>query len=168
MDFPLLEICHDELGEVWAEKYFHHGQLKCPGCGAAKGSAGIAGYTKRSHVVQYRCRQCRGVYTVYSGTVFAHKQLRPAQAVLLLRGICKGESTASLARELGVTYDTVLAVRRAIHRNAQTLQPTKPLPDDVTETDEMFQNAGEKRRKTWRSCRSPALSSQQATGAWHL
>ena len=168
MDFPVLEICHDELGEIWVEKYFHHGQLKCPGCGAAKDRAGIAGYTKRSHVVQYRCRPCRGVYTVYSGTVFAHKQLRPAQAVLLLRGICKGESTASLARELGVKYDTVLAVRRAIHRNAQTLQSTKPLPEDVTETDEMFQNAGEKRRKTWGSGRSPALAGQPATRAWHL
>jgi transposase-like protein len=168
MDFPLLEVCDDELGEVWAEKHFHHGRLRCPGCGVEKRNAGIEGYTKRSHVVQYRCRKCRRVYTVYYGTVFAHKQIRPAQAVLLLRGICKGEATASLARELGVKYDTVLALRRAIHRNAQTLQSTKPLPDDVTETDEMFQNAGEKRQKTWGSCRSPARSGQQATRARHL
>ena len=87
MDFPLLEICDDELGEVWAEQYFHHGRLRCPACGAEKRNAGIEGYTKRSHVVQYRCRQCRRVYTVDHSTVFAHKQLRPAQAVLLLRGI---------------------------------------------------------------------------------
>lgn len=86
--------------------------------------------------------------SVYHGTVFAHKQIRPAQAVLLLRGICKGESTASLARELELKYDTVLALRRAIHTNAQTLQSREPLPDRVTETDELFQNAGEKRRKT--------------------
>ena len=59
---------------------------------------------------------------MYQGTVFAHKQIRPAQAVLLLRGTGKGESTASLARELGVKYDPVLALRRAIHTNAQTLQ----------------------------------------------
>jgi transposase-like protein len=158
MDFPLLEICEDELGEVWAEQHFHHGLLRCPGCGADKRRAGIEGYTKRGHVVQYRCRNCRRAYTVYYGTVFAHKQIRPAQAVLWLRGICKGESTASLARELELRYDTVLALRRAIHTHAQTLQSREPLPDRVTETDELLQNAGEKRRKTWGSCRSPALA----------
>jgi transposase-like protein len=168
MDFPLLEICDDELGEVWAEKHFHQGLLRCPGCGADKRSAGIEGQTTRSQVVQYRCRDCRRVYTVYQGTVLAHKQLRPAQAVLLLRGICKGESTASLARELELKYDTVLTLRRAIHTNAQTLQSTEPLPDRVTETDELFQNAGEKRGKTRGSRRPPARAGEQTPGARYL
>jgi transposase-like protein len=168
MDFPLLEICDDELGEVWAEKDFHHGRLRCPGCGAEKRNAGIEGHTKRSHVVQYRCRRCRRVYTVYHGTVFAHKQIRPAQAALLLRGICKGESTASLARELELKYDPVLALRRAIHTAVQTRQSREPLPDRVTETDDLFQNAGEKRRKTWASCRSSARSGKQTTGTRDL
>jgi hypothetical protein len=88
------------------------------------------------------------VYTVYTGTVFANKQLRPAQVILLLRGVCKGESTASLSRELGLAYDTVHHVRQALHANAIQLQPDTPLPDAITETDEMFQNAGEKGRKT--------------------
>ena len=107
MDFPLLEICDDELGELWAEKYFHQGRLKCPTCGAQKRTAWIEGRTKRSRVVKYRCRDCRRVYTVFHGTVFAYKQIRPAQAILLLRGICKGESTAGLARELELKYDAV-------------------------------------------------------------
>ena len=148
MDFPLLEICNDELGEVWAERHFHHGRLRCPGCGVGKRSAGIEGYTKRSQVVQYRCRKCRRVYRVYHGTVFAHKQIRPAQAVLLVGGICKGESTASVARDLELKDDPVLAVRRAIHPTAQPRQSREPLPDRVTETEELFQKAGEKRRKT--------------------
>lgn len=146
MDFPLLEICDDELGELWAEKYFHQGRLKCPKCGAQKRMAWIEGRTKRSRVVKYRCRDCRRVYTVFHGTVFAHKQIRPAQAILLLRGICKGEPTASLARELELKYDTVLAVRRAIQNNARSMQSKQPVRDQITETDEMFQNAGEKRR----------------------
>lgn len=146
MDFPLLEICDDELGELWAEKYFHQGRLQCPTCGAQKRTAWIEGRTKRSQVVKYRCRDCRRVYTVFHGTVFAHKQIRPAQAILLLRGICKGETTASLARELGLKYDTVLAVRRAIQKNAQTMQSKESVTDQITETDEMFQNAGEKGR----------------------
>jgi len=43
MDFPLLEICDDELGEAWAEKYFHGGRLKCPKCGTSKRQAWIEG-----------------------------------------------------------------------------------------------------------------------------
>jgi hypothetical protein len=85
------------------------------------------------------------VYTVYTGTVFAYKHLRPAQVVLFLRGLCKGESTASLSRELQLAYDTVHHLRQQLHANAIRLQPHTPLPDAVTETDEMFQNAGEKR-----------------------
>lgn len=148
MDFPLLEICDDELGEAWAEKYFHAGHLKCPKCGTSKRKAWIDGRTKRSQTIKYRCPTCRGVYTVFHGTVFAHKQIRPAQAILLLRGICKGESTAGMARELGLKYDTVLTVRRAIQTNAERIQSKTPVRDRVTETDEMFQNAGEKGRKT--------------------
>ncbi len=90
------------------------------------------------------------MYTVYTGTLFANKQLRPAQVILLLRGVCKGESTAGLSRELQVAYDTVHHLRQQLHANARRLQPNTPLPDAVTETDEMFQNAGEKRRKTQR------------------
>ncbi len=94
----------------------------------------------------YRCRQCEQTYSLYSGTVFEHRQLTPMQVVLLVRGVCKGEPTATLARELGVTRGTVHDIRKALQANAQALQPTTPLQDHETETDEMFQNAGEKRR----------------------
>jgi hypothetical protein len=74
------------------------------------------------------------------------KHFRPAQAILLLRGVCKGEPTATMAREIGVARQTVHDMRHAIQSNAEWLQPDDPLPDQRTETDEMFQNAGEKRR----------------------
>ena len=151
MDFPILEICDDELGETWLCQHFHPHGLRCPECEASVQQARVFGHTRRSRVTRYRCRRCQTVYTVYTGTVFANKQLRPAQVILLLRGVCKGESTASLSRELGVAYDTVHHLRQDLQANAIRLQPDTPLPDEVTETDEMFQNAGEKRRKTWRS-----------------
>ena len=67
------------------------------------------------------------------------------QVVLLMRGICKGESSKVLAEELGLNYGTVLTLRHEIQWKAEQAQPTTPLPDRHTETDEMFQNAGEKR-----------------------
>ena len=158
MDFPLLDICDDELGEIWLRKHFHPQGLRCPKCSARVKQARVFGQTRRSHVTRYRCRDCQMVYTVYSGTVFASKQFRPAQTILLLRGVCKGESTASVSRELQLAYDTVHHLRQQLHANAMRLQPNTPLPDAVTETDEMFQNAGEKRRKTQRSERSPTTA----------
>jgi hypothetical protein len=148
MDFPILGITDDALAEQWLRKYFHPKGLRCPNCCAGVRRARPFGQTRRSHVTQHRCRKCETVYTVYSGTVFAHKHLRPTQVILLLRGVCKGESTVSLARELQLAYDTVHHLRQEIQTNAIRLQPETPLPDAVTETDEMFQNAGEKRRKT--------------------
>jgi len=62
-----------------------------------------------------------------------------------MRGICKGESSNTLAAELELDYKTVLSLRHRIQANAEAQQPESPLPDKETETDEMFQNAGEKR-----------------------
>jgi len=87
MDFPLLDICDDELGEGWLRKYFHPGGLHCPQCGASLKHARDFGRTRRSHIVRHRCRHCQTVYTVYTGTMFANKHLRPAQVILLLRGV---------------------------------------------------------------------------------
>jgi hypothetical protein len=56
----------------------------------------------------------------------------------------KGEPANTLAHELRLNYKTVLSIRRDIQNNARRLQPTTPLPDTATETDEMFQNSGEK------------------------
>lgn len=148
MDFPILKICDDELGELWLQKYFHPQGLHCPTCAASVKHARPFGRTRRGQVTRHRCRRCETVYTVYTGTVFANKQLRPAQVILLLRGVGKGESTASLSRELRLAYDTVHHLRQQLHTNAVALPSTTPLPDAVTETDEMFQNAGEKRHKT--------------------
>ncbi len=148
MDFPLLEITDDALAEPWLHNYFHPNGLRCPRCHARVEQARRFRQSRRSHVTNYRCRQCDQGYTVYADTVFANKQLRPTQVILLLRGLCKVESTASLARELQLAYDTVHHLRQQIQTNAMRLQPKTPLPDAVTETDEMFQNAGEKRRKT--------------------
>jgi hypothetical protein len=53
----------------------------------------------------------------------------------------------SLSEELGVSRTTVHELRKRLQANAERLQPEAHLDDTHTETDEMFQNAGEKRRK---------------------
>ena len=97
-------------------------------------------------MIVYRCQRCRGIYTLYSGTIFQGRHLRPAQVVLLVRGVLKGESAASLARELGMSRTTITELRHLIQDNAAQMQSEQPLSDNVVEADEMFQNAGEKKR----------------------
>lgn len=45
---------------------------------------------------------------LYVGTIFQQTHLMPVQVVLLMRGICKGESSKVLAAELKLNYVTVL------------------------------------------------------------
>jgi transposase-like protein len=145
MDFPIVELLDDDLSTAWLLKYFHPDGLKCPHCGKVVQEAREFRKAKKSQVTVHRCNGCQGVYNLYSGTVFEGRYFRPAQAVLLLRGICKGEPAAAIAREIGVSRQTVHEVRKALQANAEQIQPQHPLPDQRTETDEMFQNAGEKK-----------------------
>lgn len=150
MDFPINHLMSEKASEEWIMAYFHPHGLRCPHCKAAWAKAREFRTTRKSQLTVYRCQACRGIYNLYSGTVFEARQLTPPQVVLLMRGILKGESTASLARELAMSRTTITELRHLIQSNAIQLQPEYALQDAVVETDEMFQNAGEKRRRAFR------------------
>lgn len=122
----------------------HPQGLRCPGCSAEKTNARVFRRSKRG-LPDYRCNACQCVYNLYSGTIFAGSRLAPAKAVLLLRGLCKGESSMTLASELKLSRTTVHSYRHKVQQNGYTMLPESALADERTETDEMFQNAGEKR-----------------------
>ena len=145
MEFPILNLLDNDLATDWLVKHFHPDGLKCPHCAARVDQARSFRKTTASHLTVYRCLVCDGVYNLYSSTVFQQKQFTPAQVVLLLRGVYQGTPTAQLAREIGLSYPTVLSIRHALQAAAQVLQPDAPLADEQTEIDEMFQNAGEKK-----------------------
>jgi predicted RNA-binding Zn-ribbon protein involved in translation (DUF1610 family) len=145
MEFPIADLLDYASSVKWIMQHFHPKGFQCPKCGAPHTQAQIFRKTKRSQLVVYRCRQCHIAYNLYSGTIFQQTHLTPMQVVLLMRGICKGESSKVLSAELKLNYVTVLTLRHAAQANAEKAQPDTPLPDQRTETDEMFQNAGEKR-----------------------
>jgi len=101
--------------------------------------------TKRSDLAVYRCQQCRGIYNLYSGTVFEGRYFTPEQTVLFIREVVQGKTTAKIARELGISRTTATEIRRKLQANAEQAQLQTPLTDLEVETDEMFQNAGEKK-----------------------
>lgn len=146
MEFPITDLLSAEQSEHWILAHFHPDGLKCPRCGAGVQAAHRFRQTKKSQLTVYRCNRCGQPYNLYSGTIFQQRHLTPQQVILLVRGVLKGEPTTTLAAELEVSYTTVLELRRDLQDNARWMQPNSPLPDAQTETDEMFQNAGEKRR----------------------
>ncbi len=129
----------------WIEEYFHPEGIKCPHCGAKFERANWFRRTKRSEIDVCRCKDCAGIYNLYSGTVFEGRYFRPEQTVLFLRSVCQGKPTAKIARELGISRTTATEVRHQLQANAEREQPQAVLNDLEVETDEMFQNAGEKR-----------------------
>jgi transposase-like protein len=145
MEFPITELLDEQRSTEWIMEHFHPDGLKCPGCSRSTEQAREYRATGRSRLTTYRCQICDAPYNLYTGTVFQQRHLRPQQVVLLMRGICKGESSKMLAQELKLNYKTVLGLRHQIQANAEQQQPNTPLPDQETETDEMFQNAGGKR-----------------------
>lgn len=145
MEFPIIQLLNQQDSEGWIEAHFHPDGLKCPRCQASVSEGQAFRRTRHSQLMTYRCKKCGQTYNLYSGTVFQQRHLRPQQVVLLIRGVLKGESSLTLAAELALNYKTVLALRRDLQANAHQLQPTSALTDTETETDEMFQNAGEKR-----------------------
>lgn len=145
MEFPITELLSPEQSEQWLLEYFHPAGMKCPWCQSSVTRANVFRVTRKSELKVYRCKDCQSIYNLYTGTVFQQRQLRPQQAVLLLRGVLKGEASEVLARELELNYGTILQLRRKIQDNAQAMQSDDPLPDFEAESDELFQNAGEKR-----------------------
>jgi transposase-like protein len=148
MDFPIIDLLDPDECESWLEKHFHPEGLICPHCQASQAEAHFFRVNRGSGLSVYRCQRCDGVYNLYSGTVFAGSQLTPLHVVLLLRGVLQGKPSNQLAREIGLTEKTVLKWRHRLQAQAEKLQPATPVPDTETESDELFQNAGEKRRGT--------------------
>ena len=148
MDFPIIDLLDENLSVTWLLKHFHPAGLKCPHCQADPSAARFFRANVGSGLPVYRCQVCDGIYHLYSGTLFEGSQLTPTQVVLLLRGFLQGQSSARLARELDLAYKTVLKWRQRVQDNASALQPATALPDSHSESDELFQNAGEKRART--------------------
>jgi hypothetical protein len=80
--------------------------------------------------------------------------------VRILQGVAQGVSTRHLAAELGLDRKHLLERRHDIQRHLAQELPDSALLDGVVETDEMYQNAGEKRRAAPRSRRSAKTSRQ--------
>jgi transposase-like protein len=156
IDFPIDELMDDTICTLWLERYLHPQGMTCPHCGS--GTRRL--FRAQGHFPAYRCRACEGYYTLLTGTIFAKTRQRPATLVLLLRGVAKGEPTARLARELGLSRKQLHTLRWRIQTQLNDTAPTETMAGTIFEADELYQNAGEKKQAASRS-RRPATAARK-------
>ena len=87
MEFPITNLLSREQSEAWLLEHFHPQGLKCTGCQAPVERANIFRVTRKSELKVYRCTDCQSIYNLYTGTSFEQQQIRPQQAVLLIRDV---------------------------------------------------------------------------------
>lgn len=119
----------------------HGGNVCCPTCKSDQKRVHSYG---RAPILLYQCKGCGKFFNLFTRTLFQGTHYACSVVVMLLRGIAQGVSTAQLSKELGLDYSNLLKLRHQMQENAYENLPIGALADRVTETDEMFQNAGEK------------------------
>jgi transposase len=143
MDFPIVDLMNEQACYEYLVGVLHPQGLGCPRCQTKEG-LGVH-RRHRAPVLDYQCGHCGCVFNAFTGTPLANTHHTPAQILLLLRGILQGVPTAQLARELKCDRKHLLELRHKLQGFVERAQEEDPpLQDDVTEADEMFQNAGEK------------------------
>jgi transposase-like protein len=164
IDFPIGEFLDDRICLIWLERHLPAEGVTCPRCGHTERRRCRA----HGHFPAYRCRVGDGDDTRLTGTVFEKTRQRPATRVLLLRGIAKGESTARLARELGLSRKQLHTLRQRIQANLNTTAPTGVMTGTAFEADARYQNAGEKKHTPSRPHGSATPAREEAQGTRHV
>lgn len=140
LDFPITDLMDEAACLAWLERHLHPDGWVCPHCGQADRR-----FFRQQAFPAFRCRACDRYYTLLTNTVFEGTRQRPTTVVLIIRGVAKGESTARLARELGLDRKRLGEIRQHLQNNLYETLPTDRLNGTAFEADELYQNAGEKK-----------------------
>lgn len=143
MRFPITELLSEQECYDFLLHTLHSDGMKCPN-GHLLPENQAPHDVSRAPIVDYRCRTCGCVYNLFTGTVWSGTHYNCATILLMMRGVSQGVPTMQLADELGRDYGTLLKRRHRIQELALENRPSEALTDQETESDELFQNAGEK------------------------
>ncbi len=167
MDFPIIDLmdrdaCYQKLLDL-----LHPQGLACPRCAAGDGHH-VHRRRPDSPVVDYRCKGCRRVFNVFTGTPWQGTHFSPATILSILRGIGPGDAHREAGPRLGLSRPRLLRLRHEIQARELAGADRSPLPDDRTEADGMYQNAGEKTGATHRPARPSKAAGEPGQGPRHL
>lgn len=92
----------------------------------------------------YKCHTCGKVFNIFTDTPLEGIHYDCITIVLMLRGFAKGETTSMLSRELNVSYHALLDWRHCLQEFCFENRDVSALKDQEVESDEVFQNSGQK------------------------
>ena len=144
MDFPLADLMDEQACYDFLVGLLHPGGLSCPRCHEHDGLK--VHRHERAPILVYRCTHCDRIFNAFFDTPLHGTKRRAREWVLILRGFAQGVPTAQLTRELGCDRSELLKWRHRLQDFAFHGTDHTALPDSEVEADEMYQNAGEKRR----------------------
>src|SRR2546422_5196126 len=137
----LPKACSDELSAVeFLERQRWGDSPECPHCGSKnvrqlRGN-GPAGRNKR---FLWKCRECRGQFTVRIGTVFEDSRIPLRHWCYAFWAACaskKGVSALQVKRQTGLSYKSALFL---MHRIRYAMTPTRsPRLSGTVEVDEVY------------------------------
>ena len=126
----------------------HAQGLHCP-CGHLLPSEQKPHKYRKNGLPCYKCTDigCKKVFNIFTNTIFQGIHYNCVTIVLMLKGFAQGVSTQLLSKELSVSYNQLLDWRHILQEHAFENRDISRLQDKKLESDEFFQNAGEKGEK---------------------
>jgi len=143
LKFPIQNLMDYESCYRYLEKLFHPSGLACP-CGQSLAEGQRLHKRRANNLPCFRCRNCGKVFNIFTKTIFQGIHYDCITIVLMLRGFAQGKTTQHLSEELSVSYNSLLNWRHKLQEYAFENRDVSPLTDTKVESDEVFQNAGEK------------------------
>ena len=144
MDFPLDDLLDENKSYQWLVNFFHNGEVVSPYSQSKNYSVNAS---RRAPIILYKEKITGQHFTLFTTTIFAKTHFKCSEVVLIIRGFLQGVRTAQVARELACDYQNLLELRHAFLAQGAANLTRSVLADEGTETDEVFQNAGEKGQK---------------------
>ncbi len=142
--FPIGDLLDEQACYDYLKDLLHPDGFTCPEGHELPPEQAPHKFQNRKAVVDFRCRCCGRVFNIFTDTAWSGSSYPCSTIILILRGFVQGTSTLHLSKELGIHYKTLLERRHGFQQNAYENRCLNALADNDVETDEMFQNAGEK------------------------
>jgi len=140
--FSLLELMDEQKCYDFLCTILHPQGLCCPKCQCSVQGSKIH-RNDRAPILVYECINGH-FYNIFTKTVWQGTHHKCPMIVRILQGIVQGVSTLHLSKELGMDRKHLLTRRHQLQGFVDKACIRAPLRDEVTEVDEMYQNAGEK------------------------
>ena len=143
LKFPIHELMDYKSCYKFLSNLLHPQGLHCS-CSRAIEKDQKPHKYRKNRLPCYKCKSCGSVYNIFTSTILSGIHYDCITIILMLRGFAQGKTTQHLHKELSVSYNNLLEWRHKLQEYSFENRDTSRLPDDEVESDEMFQNAGEK------------------------